>query len=187
MPHLGSSRHPEIAKETAVLILGFEREGRVIVAEGFHSSRLTRDFLGRACKAAREPFDPLAVDFQGVLAFGQGDLIGKRVGVGMPLAADFDALLDLTQVRAGLEEIDPRRKGFVRVGLAGKEEVKTVEQGSATERLMGVEIVTQQGDWTREIAGGVVFQPAFGGRELAILLGVAILRGDELGPQGDDL
>jgi hypothetical protein len=37
------------------------------------------------------------------------------------------------------------------------------------------------------IAGGIVLQPAFGGGQFAILFGVAILRGDELGPQSDDL
>src|SRR5664279_5376756 len=37
------------------------------------------------------------------------------------------------------------------------------------------------------VAGGVVLQPAFGGGQFTILFGVTILRGDELGPQGDDL
>jgi hypothetical protein len=52
---------------------------------------------------------------------------------------------------------------------------------------MGVEIVAQEGEGARVIAGGIVLQPAFGGGQFAILFGVAILRGDELGPQSDDL
>ena len=75
----------------------------------------------------------------------------------------------------------------MRVGLAGEEEVEAVEQDAATEGLMGVEIVAQEGDRALEIAGGVLLQPAFGGGDFAVLLGVAVLRGDELGPQGDDL
>lgn len=75
----------------------------------------------------------------------------------------------------------------MRVGLADEQEVVVVEKRAPTEGLMGVEIVAQEGEEARVIAGGVVLQPAFGGGQFAILFGVAILRGDELGPQGDDL
>lgn len=62
-----------------------------------------------------------------------------------------------------------------------------MQQHLAAEGLMGVEVVTQQRVVAGVIALGVGGQPAFGGGDFTILLGLAVLRGDELGPQGHDL
>src|ERR1035441_7586875 len=110
-----------------------------------------------------------------------------RSSVSVPLTAGLEAKLDRAQIGAGPQEVDPVVEGLVGVGLADEEEVAVVQERAPAEGLMGVEMVGQEGDGTRVIAGGVVLQPAFGGGQFAILFGVAILRGDELGSQGDDL
>ena len=53
--------------------------------------------------------------------------------------------------------------------------MKVVEEGAPAEGLMGIEVIAQQRDLERSVAGGVFFQPAFGGGDFAILLGVAVL------------
>ena len=49
------------------------------------------------------------------------------------------------------------------IGLAGEEEVKAVPERASAERLMGVEVVAQEGDLAGVIAGGVLIQPALSG------------------------
>jgi hypothetical protein len=95
----------------------------------------------------------------------------------VPLTAGLEAELDRAQIGAGPEEVDPVVEGLVRVGLADEQEVAVVQERAPTEGLMGVEIVAQEGEGARVIAGGMVLQPAFGGGQFAILFGVAILRG----------
>src|SRR4029453_1412807 len=107
--------------------------------------------------------------------------------MGVPLTADLDPQLHAPQVGAGLKQVEPFIKGGMGLGLAGEKKMETVEERAPTEGLMGVKVVAQQGDGAAEIAGGVLFQPALGGGDFAILLGVAVLRGDKLGPQRDDL
>src|SRR3970040_2733344 len=97
----------------------------------------------------------------------------------MPLTADLDTELHAPQVRAGLKQVDPLIKVGMGVGLAGEKKMETVEERAPTEGLMGVEVVAQQSDGAAEIAGGVLFQPALGRGDFAILFGVAVLRGDE--------
>ena len=126
------------------------------------------------------------IDFQGVLAFDQRHLVGKAVGVSMEVRADSDALLERSQIRAWLEKLQPPVEGLVRVGLAGKEKVKAVEQRLAAERLVSIQVIAQEGERAAEIPGSGVREPAFGGRQLAILLGVTVLGSDELRPQRED-
>src|ERR1017187_3917882 len=78
-------------------------------------------------------------------------------------------------------------KGGMGVGLADKDEVEVVPQRAATKGLMGVEVVAQQGGLERGVSGPIFLKPAFGGGDFAVLLGVAILGGDELRAQGDGL
>src|ERR1035437_1098613 len=73
------------------------------------------------------------------------------------------------------------------VGLANKDEVEVVQQGAPAKGLMGVEVVAQQGGLERRASGPVLLEPAFGGGDFAVLLGVAILGGDELRAQGNGL
>ena len=87
-----------------------------------------------------------------------------------------------------LQQADPLVEVGVRVGFAGEEEVRALKQDAATEGLMGVEIVAQKRDvvvQARQIARGLLVQPAFGGGDFAVLLVVAVLRGDELRAQRD--
>ena len=63
-----------------------------------------------------------------------------------------------------------------------------LEQDTAAERLMGVEVVAQIGDVViqgRQIPRGLLVQPAFGGGGFAVLLVVTVLGNDELRAQGD--
>src|SRR5664279_4801723 len=73
------------------------------------------------------------------------------------------------------------------VGLADKDEVEVVQQSAPAKGLMGVEVVAQQGGLEWGISGPIFLEPAFGGGDFAVLLGVAILGGDELRAQGDGL
>ena len=52
---------------------------------------------------------------------------------------------------------------------------------------MGVNIVAQQRDIAGVIKNAVLFQPAILGDDLAVLFVVAVLRGNELWPQGDGI
>ena len=105
----------------------------------------------------------------------------------MPLAPDLEALGGGAQVGARLEQLDPLIESLVGLRLADEQDVKAVEERAAAEGLMGIEVVAQQRDGTGQIAGGVGLQPAFGGGDLTILFGVAILWRDEFGPQRDHL
>jgi hypothetical protein len=73
------------------------------------------------------------------------------------------------------------------IGLADKDEVEVVQEGTPAKGLMGVEVVAQQGGLERGVSGPVLLEPAFGGGDFAVLLGVAILGGDELRAQGESL
>jgi len=86
-----------------------------------------------------------------------------------------------------LQEVDPVVKGGMGIWLADKDEVEVVEQGASAKGLMGVEVIAQQGGLERGVSGPVLLEPAFGGGDFAVLLGVAILGGDELWAQRDSL
>ena len=61
----------------------------------------------------------------------------------------------------------------MRLRFADKDEMKIGEPGAAAERLMGVEVIAQQGGLEWSVESAVVFQPTFGGGDFAILLGLA--------------
>ena len=73
------------------------------------------------------------------------------------------------------------------VGRADEESVRAVQEGAPGKGLMGVKVIAQQNGPQRRVLGGVLFQPTFGGGDFAILLGVAVLRGNELWAQGNGL
>ena len=126
------------------------------------------------------------VDLQGVLAFGQRNRVGVAIGIGVEVGPDFDARVYGAQL-GPLQQVDPVVERGMGVGLADEDEVKAVQQGAPAKGLMGVNVIAQQDGPQRRVLGGVLFQPAFGGGDLAILLGVAVLRGDELRAQRDGL
>src|SRR5439155_27105904 len=83
--------------------------------------------------------------------------------------------------------VDPVVESAVGLRLANEDKVKTVQEGLPAKGLAGVNVVPQEGGLQGSVLGGVLFQPAFAGGNFAILLGVAILREDELRAQGDGL
>ena len=91
------------------------------------------------------------------------------------------------EVLAGLQLGDPSAQVDVGLRLAGEQKVKAVKQGLAAERLMGVEIIAPQGPVVRGRVRGLSAQPAFGRVDFAVLFLLAVLGGDELRSQGDDL
>jgi len=72
------------------------------------------------------------------------------------------------------------------VWLAGEDEVGMVLKYLLTERLMAVQVVAQESDAPCRVMRPPVKKPALAGGQFAILLGMAILRLDELGCQGND-
>ena len=83
------------------------------------------------------------------------------------------------------------RHPFVKVGMgigfADEEEIKAVEHGAATEGLVGVEVVAQDGVVSCVVEGAVVLQPPFGGIDFTVLLLVSVLGEDELRAQRDGI
>lgn len=72
-------------------------------------------------------------------------------------------------------------------GLAGEKKVKTIKHGHPAEWLMGVKIIPQQSWVIFRIEGGIVGDPALGGRDFTVLFVMAILRCDELRAQWQNL
>lgn len=98
----------------------------------------------------------------------------------MPLRAGLALKSESSQIGAGLEQAHPVVEGLVGLGLADEEEMQIVQECAPTQRLMGVEVVAEQGDGTgAAVTGGVLIQPALGGGDLAVLLVVAVLRDDK--------
>ena len=85
------------------------------------------------------------VDFQGVLALGQWDLVGQTIGVVFPGGAFFDARLEDMQVLVGLEQAHPVVEGLMGIGFADVDKMKVVKQGLSAEGLLGVNIIPEQG------------------------------------------
>jgi hypothetical protein len=72
---------------------------------------------------------------------------------------------------------------FVRRIFAGKNEVPILGQDGFTDALLGIQIVSQNGHVAAPEFGVLATNPAHSGFVLTVLLGVSILRGDELGEQ----
>lgn len=89
-------------------------------------------------------------------------------GFGFGVRADLQSAHQETQERLPTGEVE----------IAG-ESPHVIEEGFAGGQSGAQEAV--------EVAGSVLFQPALGSGDFAIVLGVAILRSDELGPQSEDL
>ena len=126
------------------------------------------------------------VDLQGIVALGQRHVVGVTVGIGVEMGADFDPRLERAQLRS-LQQIDPVVKCNMGVRLADEDEVKAMQLGAPARGLVGVNVVAQEDGPQRSVLGRVLFQPAFGRGDLAILLGVAVLGRDELRTQCDGL
>src|SRR5204862_8163527 len=86
-----------------------------------------------------------------------------------------------------LQKCDAIIEGGVGVGLADEDKVEVVQEGAPAKGLVGVNVVAQQGGAQRSVLGGVLFQPAFGGGDFAILFGVAVLGSDEFRAERDGL
>jgi hypothetical protein len=119
------------------------------------------------------------VDLESILAFGQGNAVGVAIGVGVKVRPDFDPRGEGAQVRP-LQQMDPLVEGGMGVGLADKDKVKAVQPGASTKGLVGIDVIAQENGSQGSVLGSVGFQPALGRGDLAILLGVTVLRGDEL-------
>jgi len=128
------------------------------------------------------------VDFEGVVAVGQRHAMGPAIVVVFP-AVDFafDAQFQGGQRAARFQSFNPGSQMGVGSGFAGEQEMEAVQEHLAAEGLVGVEIVAQQSVIAGVIAEGVGAQPAFGRGDFTILLGLAVLRGDELRAQRHDL
>ena len=86
------------------------------------------------------------VDFEGVLAFGQGNLVGIAIGIVFPLGTVLDTHFEQRQILAPGQKIDPVVEGLMGIGFADVDKMKVVEQGLSAEGLMGVNIIAEQGD-----------------------------------------
>lgn len=69
---------------------------------------------------------------------------------------------------------------FVRVRQADQDEVERLMHQGLTQRFVTIEVIAQDRDEVGTIRLGVSRQPAFCRRDLTVLLGVSILRHNEL-------
>lgn len=126
------------------------------------------------------------VGLEAVLCVGQRHRMGITIGVGFPLVAGvLNPQGEGLEILAGWEKVDPVVEGLVRLGFADKNEMETQKEAAPAGGLMGIEVVAEQGGLETRIGGSVLFEPSFGGGDLTVLLGVAVLWGDELRAERD--
>ena len=135
--------------------------------------------------------DLAPVDLQRALAFDERNIVGVAVDMLFPVALGvLGTRGDRVQVRALLQQPDSLGQMRMRGGLAGEDEVPAVEQHVAAERLVGIDVVTQQRDvavQSLQIPPGLFIDPALGGVDFAVLLVMAVLGHDELRTQGNGM
>ena len=92
-------------------------------------------------------------------------------------------LVEIVAQRPGGEV---RVEGGMGVGLTDQDEREALLDQHLTDRLGRVEVIPENRELVRPIGGGMLLQPAFRGGVFTVLFGMAILRHDKLGRQGDD-
>ncbi len=99
--------------------------------------------------------------------------------VGLAPARGLDHALPVRPVDA----VDIAEQRGVAIGFHAQDEVGAGRQDLSAHRLFGVEVIAETDRPEAGMARGVAVQPAAGGLGLAVLLGVAVLRGDEFRAQ----
>ena len=137
---------------------------------------------------ALDPDDMLdPVHAQCVFIVDERDIVSEPQDVGFPFAVVSDALGLRVDADIWLEQFDPFVELFVGGRLADEDEMVSVQQNLAAEGLVRIEVVAEQGIVARAVELAVARKPALGRLDFAILLLVAVLRGNEFGAQRDRL
>jgi hypothetical protein len=124
------------------------------------------------------------VDRQGVVRTGQRHRVRPAIDVLFPTVAfAFDPPFQGVPIAARHQRLHPLREVRMRRGFAREQEMKPMQQHLPAERRVGVKIIAQQRVVARRVTRRVRRQPALGRGDLAVLLGVPVLRHDELRPQ----
>jgi len=131
------------------------------------------------------PYEVGHVRFGDRVVGGKGvfvDDLAVLAGGGQLAPVDLECL----DIGGGRQSRHPFIQGRVGIGLADQDKMEPLADEGLAQRLFAIEVIPEEGHAQRPVSRPIRGQPAFGRGVLAVLLRMAILRGDEFRLQGDD-